>query len=408
MSIRKRTWMRSTGPRTAWIVDYGVFDAKRGKRIRAIKTFKLERDARNFAATTHVQIREGMHIPASASMTVEKGGDLWLANCRANGLEPSTVEQYEQHLRLHIKPYIGHLKLPQVTVPTVAEFQKTLRDNGRSAAMVRGVTGSLHSIFATAQEQGLVNHNPVSALSHRRRRRSNGQDRHKKKLRVGIDIPTPDEIRVIIAAANGPWRPLLLTAIFAGLRASELRGLRWIDVDLTKGELHVHQRADRRNTIGRPKSAAGERTVPLPPTVVNELREWKLKCPKHDGKLGLVFPNGQGNPEFYGNIVGRWLLPTIVAAAVTVPVLDAHGNPTRDKQGKPMLAPKYRGLHCFRHFFASWSINRKVDGGLELPANIVQERMGHASIQMTLDTYGHLFPRGDDSGELAKAEKAFF
>jgi integrase len=204
------------------------------------------------------------------------------------------------------------------------------------------------------------------------------------------------------------WRPFLLTAIFTGLRASELRGLRWLDVDLNKGELHVNQRADRRNKIGRPKSAAGQRTVPLPPTVVSELREWKLRCPKKDGKLGLVFPNGQGNPEFHANIVGRWLVPTMLAARVTRPVLDENGNPKRDEQGKPIVEPKYKGLHAFRHFFASWSINRKIDGGLELPPKVVQERMGHASIQMTLDTYGHLFPRGDDKSELAMAEKAFF
>ena len=63
--------------------------------------------------------------------------------------------------------------------------------------------------------------------------------------------------------------------------------MRWIDVDLKnkKGELRVRQRADRRNKIGSPKSARGQRTVPLPPTVVSELRQWKLKCPKHDGKL---------------------------------------------------------------------------------------------------------------------------
>jgi integrase len=394
--------------RAAWIVDYSVFDAKKGRRVRAIKTFKRERDARDFAASTHVQIREGMHVPASASLTVDKAGDLWIANCQALGLEPSTIDGYEQHLRLHIRPFIGHLKLSQVTVPTVAEFQKMLRDKDRSAAMVRGVAGSLRSIFATAQEQGLVNHNPVSALSHRRRHRGNGQDRHKKKLRVGVDIPTPNEIRAIIDAAKGRWRPFLLTAIFTGLRASELRGLRWLDVDLNKGELHVNQRADRRNKIGRPKSAAGQRTVPLPPTVVSELRKWKLRCPKKDGKLGLVFPNGRGNPEFHANIVGRWLVPTMLAARITRPVLDENGNPKRNEQGKPIVEPKYKGLHAFRHFFASWSINRKIDGGLELPPKVVQERMGHASIQMTLDTYGHLFPRGDDTSELAKAEKAFF
>jgi hypothetical protein len=60
-----------------------------------------------------------------------------------------------------------------------------------------------------------------------------------------------------------------------------------------------------------------------------------------------------------------------------------------------------------RHFYASWSINRKLDGGLELPIKVVQGRLGHASITMTADVYGHLFPRGDDADELAAAEQAF-
>src|SRR6478672_3424902 len=66
---------------------------------------------------------------------------------------------------------------------------------------------------------------------------------------------------------------------------------------------------------------------------------------------------------------------------------------------------KYSGLHALRHFYASWCINRKDDGGLELPAKIVQARLGHASIVMTMDTYGHLFPSQDDGAELASAER---
>jgi len=58
---------------------------------------------------------------------------------------------------------------------------------------------------------------------------------------------------------------------------------------------------------------------------------------------------------------------------------------------------KYSGLHALRHFYASWCINRRVDGGLELPIKVVQARMGHSSIQITADRYGHLFSRGDDT-----------
>ena len=62
--------------------------------------------------------------------------------------------------------------------------------------------------------------------------------------------------------------------------------------------------------------------------------------------------------------------------------------------------PKYTGLHVLRHFYASWCIDRK------LAPKVVQERLGHSSITMTYDRYGHLFPRGDDAEEIDAAERA--
>ena len=224
------------------------------------------------------------------------------------------------------------------------------------------------------------------------------EKRQRGKLKVGVDIPTREEIKAIVGALEGRWRPVLLTAIFTGLRASELRGLRWEDVDFEKKELHVRQRADRYSVIGKPKSKSGERTVPLTPIVLNTLREWKLRQREKEGKLGLAFPTGAGNPEHHPNIVERGLKPTLVRAGVTVSSLG--------EDGKSTVEAKYSGLHALRHFYASWCINRRADGGLELPAKVVQERLGHSSIMMTMDVYGHLFPRGDDSEELASAEKS--
>jgi integrase len=171
-------------------------------------------------------------------------------------------------------------------------------------------------------------------------------------------------------------------------RRSELRGLRWKDVDLKASELHVRQRADRFNEIGKPKSAAGERVVPFGKFVANTLKEWKLACPKSDGDL--VFPNGAGKVESLANIINRGLIPAQTAAKVVT------------KEGKA----KYAGLHALRHLYANWCINRSADGGLGLPPKVVQERLGHSSITMTYDRYGHLFPRGDDAKELDAAEKA--
>jgi integrase len=179
-----------------------------------------------------------------------------------------------------------------------------------------------------------------------------------------------------------------VTDIFTGLRSSELRGLRWADIDLKRGLLHVRQRADRYGAIGSPKSEAGERTIPLGPFVLNVLREWRLICPAT--ALGLVFPTRSGRIIRHENIVRYALGPTQVAAGV----VNASGE------------CKYPGLHALRHFYASWLINRKVDGGLALPLKVVSERLGHASIVITTDTYGHLFPDGDDGDELAAAERA--
>jgi integrase len=386
MSVRKRSWKTKAGDvKESWIVDYVDQHGN-----RHIKTFARKKDANAHHAGVTVDVRAGIHTADSRSITIAEAGRLWIESGEAAKLERTTLEQYQQHLDLHIVPEIGTVKLAQLTAPMVRVLEDRLRAD-RSPAMVRKIRGSLGAILADAQERGLVAQNVVQSLRGRRRR---GKERHadkrqKGRLKVGVDIPTPEEVRTIITHLEGRWRPMLLTAVFTGLRASELRGLRWADIDLKRGEIQVRQRADRFNAIGQPKSEAGERTIPLLPMVVNALREWKLACPK--GELDLVFPNGRGRVENCSNIVQRAWMPTQIAAGVT------------DKRGRA----KYTGLHALRHFYASWCINRRVDGGLELPLKLVQSRLGHASIQMTADRYGHLFPRGDDGAELAAAEKAF-
>jgi integrase len=391
MSVRKRTWRNRDGSQgEAWVVAYTD-----GGGSRRIKTFDRKRDADSFQAMVGVDVRGGLHVPDSQSIMVAEAARLWLERCEGNGLERTTIAAYQQHVTLHIVPFLGAVKLSQLTVPMVRAFEDKLALD-RSPAMVRKVLTSLGSVLADAQERGLVAQNVVRGLRTRRPRGKGARSdrRHNGKLKVGVDIPTPGEIRAIIAALEGDsvaphWRPLFLTAIFTGLRASELRGLRWSDVDLKRGELHIQQRADRYGKIGAPKSDAGERAVPLAPKLVNTLRTWRLACPK--GELDLVFPNGHGRVENHSNIIQRGLIPVLLAAAVVTKTSKA----------------KYPGLHALRHFYASWCINRRVDGGLELPLKVVQARLGHASIQMTADRYGHLFPRGDDGAELAAAEKAF-
>lgn len=401
MSVRKRTWTRKGATKEAWVVDY-VDQA--GKRH--IKTFARKKEADTYHATANVEVRQGLHTADSNSITVSHAGEHWLKTCEDNGLERSTIADYRRHLDLHITPRIGTVKLSRLTSPMVSEFRSKLRDGDEpcSRAMIKKILTSLNSILATAQESGFVAQNVVRNVTGRKKKRSKAEQ--KRKLRIGVDIPLPAEIKAMVEAASGRWRTFLMFAVSTGLRSSELRGLQWEDVDLRKGEVHVHRRADRYGTIDAPKSEAGERSMPLLPGVVKALREWRLECPK--GPLGLVFPNNAGGLYSHWRILEKGLHAPELAAGVCVFAKDADGKIVVDKKGEPVREPKYTGLHALRHFFASWCINRKADGGLELPPKVVQERLGHSTIAMTMDTYGHLFPRGDDEQELAAAERSLF
>lgn len=380
MSVRKRVWTTNKGvEKEAWAVDYAD-----GNGVRRLKTFSKKKDADAFAATAKVEVRQGVHVADTASISVSQAGEFWIASGEGASLERSTINQRKCHLKHHIDPFIGCVLLSRLTVPSVRAFEDRLRAEGRSTAMIRKVLVSLGSLIADAQERGLVARNVI-----RDRTRSKVKERQaaraKGKLRVGEDIPAPAEVKALLGALEGHWRPFLLTAVFTGLRASEIRGLRWQDVDFHGREIHVRQRADEFGEIGPPKSAAGTRTIPVPPIVINTLREWSVKA-THD----LVFANPDGDPRSHTNIVNKGLKPAWVKAGVVT----ADGK------------AKYTGMHSLRHFYASWLINRREEGGLGLPAKAVQERLGHGSIVMTMDVYGHLFPRGDDGTELANAATA--
>lgn len=393
MAIRQRTWTTAKGEKkSAWIVDY--FDQHKKRHQKAFQKLK---DAKAFASETHVEVMGRVHVADADTVTIAEAAKYWLAECDAAGLERSTRNQYEQHVRLHISPFLGQTRLNELGVPQVRAFLDKLREDGRSLPMVRAVRVSLGSLLSDAQQRGLVIRNAVKDIG-RAKGKAKAAARHREPVRVGVDLPTPGEVKAILAAAEGKARVFIMTAALTGMRASELRGLRWEDVDLRRAEIAVRQRADAYHEIGSPKSVKGRRTIPLPGPLVTTLKAWRNDCPK--GDLDLVFPSGTGAIEFHANIVNRWWQPPQIAAGLVVDTGEKSGD------GEPILAAKYSGLHSLRHYYASMCINRPADGGLGLPPKVVQERLGHANIQITLDTYSHLFPRGDDGSEMDAAAAA--
>ena len=290
MSVRKRKWTTLSGEvKEAWIVDY-MQDGK-----RHIETFQKKKDADAYSQQVGVDIRAGTHTPVNRSITIEQAAKDWLESVRLDRRERSTLDYYRQHAA-HITRHIGKYKLASLTAARANTFRDELLATV-SRPLARKVLTSLRSLLKDAQRRGNVAQNVALSV-----KRIDADGRRKKKLKIGEDIPSVDEIRALIAAMpDNRWRPILLTAIFTGLRSSELRGLRWKDVDLKGGVLHVRQRADRYSEIGEPKSKAGHRTVPLGPMVLNVLREWKLKCPQSEHKL--AFPSLTGGIIRHKDIV---------------------------------------------------------------------------------------------------------
>jgi integrase len=327
-----------------------------GAGKRRTKQFTRKSDGEAWLLETRHDVVRGVHTPGSLSPTVKEAGALWLKRCHEKALERMTTKGYEEHCNLHIYPFIGSKKLAELTVPAVNAFADRLRETGRSPEMVRRIVRSLGAIFREARRRGLSNVDPTASLELDLPERDDPRP----------VAPTKAELQAIIANSPSRWRPLILVAIFCGLRASELRGLRWSDVDFEGRQINVAQRADASHKIGKLKSKSAYRSIPLPSMVLNALREWKLKCPK--GDLGLVFPNGSGNVESYANIIEHGFGPIQVAAGVI----------------KSDRSVKY-GMHALRHACASlW-----IENGMN-PKRI-QKLMGHSTIQMTFDVYGHLF-----------------
>lgn len=368
-SIRKRTLPSG---KIVWQCDY-----RDGGGARRSRQFQMKKDADAFLVKARSEVAQGIHAPDSTSITIAEAAALWLARGVSEGLEQSTLDSYGQHVELHIKPLIGATKLSRMSVPSVQAFADELSKT-RSRAMVKRVITSLSGIFSEAQRRGLAAQNPVSAV----------RIRMPKRDVVRPEMPSKEELRAILQGAKPKWKPLIWTATFTGLRGSELRGLKWEDVDLKEAVLHVRRRLDKNMKFGPPKSEAGTRDIPLAPSVVTILREWKLACPK--GEHDLVFPNGVGNPEHHQNILNRGFFPLQIAAGITVDTGKV------DKDGNAVVKAKY-SLHALRHAAAALFIEQGMK------PKRVQALMGHSSIQITFDLYGYLFPSEEEDQAAMKA-----
>lgn len=203
-------------------------------------------------------------------------------------------------------------------------------EEGVSRAHVKKVMVSLRSILSEAVEREWITHNVALDVKLRRKSRT-AED---EKI-----IPTKDEIRLIIENAPASHRAMFITAIFTGMRISELRGLTWDCVDFERRVIKVSKRADEFGAMGAPKSRAGVRDIPMTPMVQETLSAWRSEALESD--LALVFPNGAGRVQNYSNIYNRIFKPMLVQNGIV------------NDRGEAKF-----GIHALRHAAASLFIEQ--------------------------------------------------
>ncbi len=255
-------------------------------------------------------------------------------------MKESTAVGYGVAVRLHIVPFFGGMRLGDIALPHVRALMKALLDKQLSPKSVGNVVVVLKQMFKHAVQWGYLDASPAQYAE-----------------RPRGEVLTPPEIRRLLQAADEPVRTLVLTAVMTGMRRGELLGLKWEDVDLEGGKIHV-RRALWRGRFIAPKSRRARRAIDAPATVRAALAHLPSRF-----QGGLVFCGREGQPLDPENFTKRDFARALRRSGV---------RRTR--------------FHDLRHIYASLLIAQGAH------PKYIQAQLGHASIQTTLDRYGHLMP----------------
>lgn len=399
MRIDKRTWTNADGsPGRAYVVDLGIAPGTKKRRRRQFRTLK--------EARTWMQERPAEEATPSATGTVLAAANAWIDQVKADGRARATWRKYEEHRDKHIAPVpvgrfdgdesprpLGEWLLSDVKSPVVLRFKNTLQKRGLSAQMVQKVMSSLRMLLRHADVAGLE---PGTTGDTVRAKRG---ERHRRP----VEIPTPAEVRALLRLVNGAGeqasnvvslgQALINLLPATGVRPEEARAL-------PESHLHVYERpyyldvawaADERNVIGSPKSKAGYRRLPLSDDVARILRAWlKVKPKSNHPKVGaLVFPTSGGHVYGVANLYHRVWRPLMKRAGLIMYTGDPDPN-----TGERPFRPKFT-MYALRHFYASALIAQGIRD------KALQKKMGHASVQLTYDIYGHLWEDAESERAIA-------
>jgi integrase len=330
-----------------------VYSPRDKKKLR--KTFTHKGEAESWAADVKRGVDLGT-VRAPTKRTLAEAAATWLVsaeegtirNRSGNRYKPATLRGYRQALEDHVLPELGGTRLNGLTTSDLQELVDRSQAAGQAPSTIRNSIKPLQAIYRRARSREGLSVNPTRDLE--------------------LPAPTPKEVEIVapevaaelLAAVPTKDRAIWATALYAGLRYGELRALRWSSVDLAGGSIRVVESWDAKAGSIAPKTRTSRRSTPLPGVLRDYLTEHRI-ARNEPAEDALVF-DSDGVPF----------------QAVTI-----YRRADRAWEGRSLGRLR---LHQARHTYASFMIAAGVN------AKALSSFMGHSSIKVTFDLYGHLMP----------------
>jgi len=342
------------------VLNMGI-DPTSGKRKQQWVSVKgNKKDAEKRLSEMLHQIDTGSFMRPGKT-TVADFLERWIEDHQRN-LSPRAAERYGRIVRTHLVPNFGNITLTQLKPEHLQKVYAAMQKQGLSPRTVRYHHAVMHVALKTALKWGLIVRNPADAVDPPKIHRNDMQTWDEQEINQFLE-----------GAKETPYYTLFYTVLFTGMRRSELLGLKWSDVDLIQPQVSVsrslHQLTDGSFVFTEPKSAKSRRNIALTPSNALLLKEHQEKQRLDRAMLGMGWSN---DDLVFGTLDGKPRIPDTITKVWER--LAAHAG------------VKVIRFHDARHTHASLWLK------LGIHPKIVQERLGHASIQMTLDTYSHVAP----------------
>ncbi len=336
-----------------WVAQMTI----QGKHVS--KYSKSQSVCRDWLRKTQLQVENGLTLSgAQTSMAVFLNEWLILSE---TAVRPKTIDQYKQIVRQHIIPDLGLIKMKDLNPRQIQALYSKKMEGGASARTVLLIHAVLRRALNQALKLGVIGRNPALAVI------------RPKLKHIEMKVLTDSQVRTLLSAATGDrFEVLYWLAVATGLRQGELLGLKWSDVDWVNRRLRIQRQVQRIRgglVFSEPKTAAGRRVIALGVATIQALKKQQFFQVGRIHDIGslwqdydLIFPSSIGTPLDPSNLYHSF-----------------------KQLLKKASLPNIR-FHDLRHTAATLMLQQGTY------PKIVQERLGHSDIIMTLNTYSHVLP----------------